>query len=85
MRGEQQIHLTPTEYEILKTLATHAGKVLTHALLLQKVWGPDQHQDLAKLRVFMNQLRRKIENDPSQPRYILTEPGVGYRFRADPD
>ena len=85
MRGEQQIHLTPTEYEILKTLATHAGKVLTHTILLQKVWGPDQHQDLAKLRVFMNQLRRKIENDPSQPRYILTEPGVGYRFRADPD
>ena len=85
MRGEEQIHLTPTEYEILKTLATNAGKVLTHSLLLQKVWGPDQHQDLAKLRVFMNQLRRKIEDDPSQPRYIVTEPGVGYRFRADPE
>jgi two-component system, OmpR family, KDP operon response regulator KdpE len=83
VRGEAEIHLTPTEYEILKTLATHAGKVLTHKLLLQKVWGPDQQQDLAKLRVFVNQLRRKIEHDPSQPRYIVTEPGVGYRFRVD--
>ncbi len=76
-------HLTPTEYEILKTLATNAGKVLTHTLLLQKVWGPDHQQDLGKLRVFMNQLRRKIEDDPAQPRYIVTEPGVGYRFRVD--
>lgn len=82
-RGEEEIHLTPTEYEILKTLATHAGKVLTHTLLLQKVWGSGQQQDLAKLRVFMNQLRRKIEDDPAQPRYIVTEPGVGYRFCGD--
>jgi two-component system KDP operon response regulator KdpE len=82
-RGKEEIHLTPTEYEIFKTLAIHAGKVLTHTLLLQKVWGLDQHQDLAKLRVFVNQLRRKIEDDPSQPRYIVTEPGVGYRFRGD--
>jgi two-component system KDP operon response regulator KdpE len=82
-RGEEAIHLTPTEYEILKTLATHAGKVLTHTMLLQKVWGSGQPQDLAKLRVFMNQLRRKIEDDPAQPRYIVTEPGVGYRFCGD--
>lgn len=82
-RGEEAIHLTPTEYEILKTLATNAGKVLTHTLLLQKVWGAGQQQDLAKLRVFMNQLRRKIEEDPAQPRYIVTEPGVGYRFCGD--
>jgi two-component system, OmpR family, KDP operon response regulator KdpE len=79
----QEIHLTPTEYEILKTLATHAGKMLTHTLLLQKVWGPDQSQDAAKLRVFINQLRRKIEEDPAQPRYVVTEPGVGYRFCVD--
>jgi len=83
MRGEEEIHLTPTEYEILKTLATQAGKVLTHTMLLQKVWGSGQPQDIAKLRVFMNQLRRKIEDDPAQPRYIVTEPGVGYRFCAD--
>ena len=83
MRGEEEIHLTPTEYEILKTLATQAGKVLTHTMLLQKVWGSGQPQDIAKLRVFMNQLRRKIEDDPAQPCYIVTEPGVGYRFCAD--
>ncbi|MEO7912485.1 MAG: response regulator transcription factor [Roseiflexaceae bacterium] len=82
-RGAEEIHLTPTEYEILKILATHAGKVLTHNMLLQKVWGRGQEQDLAKLRVFMNQLRRKIEDDPAQPRYIVTEPGVGYRFCGD--
>jgi two-component system KDP operon response regulator KdpE len=83
IRAGEEIHLTPTEYEILKALATHAGKVLTHTMLLQKVWGPHHQQDLAKLRVFMNQLRRKIEDDPAQPRYIVTEPGVGYRFRGD--
>ena len=82
-RREEAIHLTPTEYEILKTLATHAGKVLTHTMLLQKVWGSGQPQDFAKLRVFMNQLRRKIEDDPAQPRYIVTEPGVGYLFCGD--
>jgi two-component system KDP operon response regulator KdpE len=82
-RGDEEIHLTPTEYEILKTLATNAAKVLTHTMLLQKVWGSGQQQDLAKLRVFINQLRRKIEDDPAQPRYIVTEPGVGYRFCGD--
>jgi two-component system, OmpR family, KDP operon response regulator KdpE len=80
---DQEIHLTPTEYEILKTLATYSGKVLTHGILMHKVWGPDQQQDVAKLRVFINQLRRKVEEDPAQPRYIVTEPGVGYRFRVD--
>jgi two-component system, OmpR family, KDP operon response regulator KdpE len=80
---DQEVHLTPTEYEILKTLAIHGGKVLTHAVLMHKVWGHDQQQDPGKLRVFINQLRRKIEDDPAQPRYIVTEPGVGYRFRGD--
>jgi two-component system KDP operon response regulator KdpE len=75
--------LIPTEYEILKTLAIYSGKVMTREVLLKKVWGMDQQQDPAKLRVFINQLRRKIEDDPAQPRYIVTEPGIGYRFRAD--
>jgi two-component system, OmpR family, KDP operon response regulator KdpE len=81
--GDQEVHLTPTEYELLKTLAIHNGKVLTHAVLMQKIWGRDQQQDPAKLRVFINQLRRKIEDDPAQPRYIVTETGVGYRFHAN--
>jgi two-component system KDP operon response regulator KdpE len=80
---DQEIHLTPTEYEILKTLATYSGKMLTHRILMHKVWGADQQQDAAKLRVFINQIRRKIEEDPAQPRYIVTEPGVGYRFCMD--
>jgi two-component system, OmpR family, KDP operon response regulator KdpE len=79
----QDVHLTPTEYEILKTLAMYSGKVMTHGVLLQKVWGLDQQQDPAKLRVFINQLRRKIEDDPAQPQYIITEPGIGYRFRGE--
>jgi two-component system KDP operon response regulator KdpE len=82
---DQEIHLTPTEYDILKTLATYSGRVLTHGMLMHKVWGHDQQQDAAKLRVFINQIRRKIEEDPAQPRYIVTEPGVGYRFRVDDD
>jgi two-component system, OmpR family, KDP operon response regulator KdpE len=80
---DQQVHLTPTEYEILKTLAIYSGKVLTHGVLMHKVWGLDQPHDVAKLRVFINQIRRKIEEDPAQPRYIVTEPGVGYRFCVD--
>ena len=80
---DQEVHLTPTEYEILKTLAMYGGKVITHGVLLQKVWGLDQQQDPAKLRVFINQLRRKLEQDPAQPQYIITEPGVGYRFRNE--
>lgn len=82
---DQEVHLTPTEYEILKTLAMYSGKVITHGVLIQKVWGLDQQQDPAKLRVFINQLRRKIEDDPAQPQYIITEPGVGYRFRSEGD
>ena len=82
-RNGHEVHLIPTEYDIFKTLATHSGKVLTHQVLIRKVWGPGQQQDPAKLRVFINQLRRKIEDDPAQPSYIVTEPGVGYRFCAD--
>jgi two-component system KDP operon response regulator KdpE len=80
--GGQEIHLTPTEYDLLKTLATHAGKVLTHRLLLRAVWGSAYEQDAPTLRVFVTQLRRKIEPDPAHPIHILTEPGIGYRFSS---
>jgi two-component system KDP operon response regulator KdpE len=82
VRG-QQIHLTPTEYDLLKVLATQAGKVLTHQMLVRSVWGGSYQQDVATLRVFITQLRRKIEADPAHPRFITTEPGIGYRFRID--
>jgi two-component system KDP operon response regulator KdpE len=80
---ETEIHLTPTEYKLLTTLVRHAGKVLTHRFLLKEVWGPHHVQETHYLRVFMANLRRKIEDDPAQPRYLLTEQGVGYRFAAD--
>jgi two-component system KDP operon response regulator KdpE len=79
--GQQEVHLTPTEYDLLKLLTTHAGKVLTHTVLLREVWGPAYERDTQTLRVFIGQLRRKLGDDPARPRFILTEPGVGYRFR----
>ncbi|MCG9969553.1 response regulator [Pelotomaculum terephthalicicum JT] len=78
--GEKEIKLTPTEYEILKNLAVYAGKVLTHKQLLRAVWGPAYLNDAQYLRVYIGQLRRKIEVDPSRPRHIITESGVGYRL-----
>lgn len=83
--GGEEIHLTPTEYEVLKYLARHAGKVITHRMLLQQVWGPEHVDETQYLHVFMSQLRRKIEPQPARPQYILTEPGVGYRFRPPAD
>jgi two-component system KDP operon response regulator KdpE len=80
---DEEIHLTPIEYKVLTTLAHHAGKVLTHRQLLQAVWGPQQSQEVHYLRVFMAGLRRKIEADSAQPRYLLTEQGVGYRLAAE--
>lgn len=77
----QELRLTPTEYNLLVLLSGHAGKVLTHRMILRSIWGPHSEHDLNTLRVFITQLRRKIEQDPSQPRLIMTEPGVGYRFR----
>jgi len=78
-RGEE-VHLTPTEYRLLGTLAHHAGKVLTHRQLLRELGG-DEHEDAVRaLRVHVSQLRRKLEADPARPRYLLTEPGVGYRL-----
>jgi two-component system KDP operon response regulator KdpE len=74
------IHLTPKEYEMLHYLLTHVGKLVTHTTLLRAIWGPEYADARPYLRVFVGQLRRKIEPDPSHPRYILTEPGVGYRL-----
>jgi two-component system KDP operon response regulator KdpE len=74
------IHLTPNEFRLLAVLAKNAGKVLTHRQLLHEVWGPESHQETHYLRVYINQLRQKLEHDPTQPTYLLTEPGVGYRL-----
>ena len=76
----RDLHLTPIEYKILTVLVHHAGKVLTHRQLLREVWGPTHVEHAHYLRVYMGQLRRKIERDPAQPRHLLTEPGVGYRL-----
>lgn len=78
--GGQCIHLTPTEYKIIALLAKHAGKVLTHHFILKEIWGPSSMEESQYLRVFMAGLRKKIEKDPSQPRYLITEIGVGYRL-----
>ena len=77
---QQLIHLTPTEYRLLVVLVTHAGKVVTHRQLLKEVWGPDSVYENQYLRVYMGQLRRKIEQDAMRPRYLKTEAGVGYRL-----
>jgi two-component system KDP operon response regulator KdpE len=78
--GGREIPMTPTEYELLRHLAQNAGKVLSHRELLQRVWGPEYGEETEYLRTFIKQLRRKIEADPSRPRHIFTQPGVGYRF-----
>lgn len=82
-RDDQVIKLTPKEFALLAVLARHAGKVLTQRQLLQSVWGPEYGDEAAYLHVYIGQLRRKLETDPSHPRLIVTEPGVGYRFRSD--
>ena len=82
--GGREVSLTPNEYELLRTLVTSAGKVLTHHQLLTRVWGRGYEQDLHILRVNMSNLRRKIEADAARPHHIQTEPGVGYRLRDDP-
>jgi two-component system, OmpR family, KDP operon response regulator KdpE len=83
--GGQEVKLTPTEYQLLTLLAGSAGKVLTHQHLLTTVWGPGAAQDVPTLRVFITQLRKKLEPDPSRPTYIRNEPGIGYRFRGPPE
>ena len=78
---DRDVHLTPKEYEVLRHLVANQGKPLTHRRLLQAVWGPDYGEETESLRVVINQLRKKLEADPARPRYILTEPWVGYRFQ----
>ncbi len=79
----KEIHLTPKEYDLMSFLMRNAGKVLTHRTLLAAVWGGNYTEQTEYLRVFVGQLRKKIEADPAHPRYILTEPWVGYRFHPD--
>jgi len=77
----EEVHLAPKEFEVLRHLIANQGKPVTHRRLLQIVWGPEYGEETENLRVVINQLRKKIEKDPSQPKYILTEPWVGYRFQ----
>ena len=79
-RDEEPVHLTPKEYDLLAYMARHAGLVMTHRQLLNAVWGPAHVEDVQYLRVFVGQLRAKVERDAAAPRLIRTEPGVGYRF-----
>ena len=81
VRG-QRVHLSPKEFDVLRLLILQQGKPLTHKKLLQTVWGPDHGEGTENLRVVINQLRKKIEKDPARPRYILTEPWLGYRFQS---
>ncbi len=83
--GEEEVHLTPIEYKLLTTLIRYAGKVVTHRQLLKEVWGPSYVEEGQYLRVYMTQLRHKLEADPARPRYLTTELGVGYRLKvSDP-
>lgn len=81
MVRNHDVHLTPKEYDVLKHLVANQGKPLTHRRLLQVVWGPDYGEETESLRVVINQLRKKLEADPARPKYILTEPWIGYRFQ----
>ena len=83
-RAGEEIHLTPIEFDLLRTLAQHRGKLVTHKQLLRAVWGPAYETETHYLRVHFTHLRAKLEPDPSHPRYIVTDPGVGYRLHDDP-
>lgn len=83
--GARKLKLTPTEFELLLVLMQQPGRVLTHGMLLQEVWGPAAADQVQYLRVFIGQLRKKVEADPTRPVYLITEPGVGYRFAGDQD
>jgi two-component system KDP operon response regulator KdpE len=83
--GTREIHLTPIEYRLLTVLVRDAGRVMTHRQILKEVWGPPYVEQTHYLRVFMNQLRKKIEADSTRPRFLLNEPGIGYRFKPDLD
>jgi len=81
--GGAEVRLTPTEYKLLTTLIRHAGKVVTHQQLLREVWGPTHTDQAHYVRIYMAHLRHKLEAEPARPRYLLTEPGVGYRLTVD--
>ena len=82
-RGNQEIHLTPIEYRLLTVLVRNADRVMTHRQILKEVWGASYIEQTQYLRVFMNQLRKKIEADSTRPRFLLNEPGIGYRFKLN--
>lgn len=84
-RGGEEIRLTPTEFELLRYFMQHRDVAIEHARLLQAVWGPEYGQELEYLRAYIRLLRKKIEDDPAQPQYLLTEPWLGYRFRSPSD
>jgi two-component system, OmpR family, KDP operon response regulator KdpE len=79
-RADCEVHLTPTEWQIVEVLARNTGKLVPQQQLLQQVWGPQYERETHYLRIYMSQIRRKLEPDPSRPRYFITEPGMGYRF-----
>ena len=81
--GDREVHLTPIEFKLLTALVRHAGKVVTHQQLLREVWGPSHTDQPHYVRVYMGHLRGKLEAEPARPRYLLTEPGVGYRLAAE--
>jgi two-component system KDP operon response regulator KdpE len=83
--GTREVHLTPIEYRLLTVLVRNAGRVMTHRQILKEVWGPPYVEQTHYLRVFMNQLRKKIEADSTRPHFLLNEPGIGYRFKPNPD
>ena len=81
--AEAEVHLTPIEYKLLTILVRYAGKVVTQKQLLKEIWGPTYEKETHYLRIYMGQLRHKLEADPAQPRWLITEPGVGYRLKVD--
>lgn len=81
--GDEPVHLTPTEFKLLAVLAAEGGRVVTHAQVMKEVWGQHHQDDTHYLRIYMRQLRHKLEKDPAEPRYLLTEPGLGYRLSSD--
>jgi two-component system KDP operon response regulator KdpE len=85
IRAGEEIHLTPIEFDLLRVLARHRGKLVTHREILHTVWGPSYGDETHYLRVHFAHIRSKIEPDPSDPRYVITDPGVGYRLREARD
>ncbi len=83
--NEQEVHLTPIEYKLLTALIQNAGKVVTHNQLLKAAWGPSYSKETQYLRVYMTQLRHKLESDPARPRFLINEPGIGYRLKINPE